>query len=167
MILPRRIESPMSVRAAMVLALALFAAPAIGAGEKFTYLGSQPDGVEVHVQTAPPVTGADGRRQGWFRTVLKKPLPVNDASGETRQYTDMLAFNVADCAKRTMAASAMVYYDDKQAIVARFEIPPKELELRAIRPNTLGDAMLDWLCTTKKKLPSPIVKSPGTDSPFK
>jgi acetyl-CoA carboxylase carboxyltransferase component len=66
----------------------------------------------------------------------------------------------------TMGAAAMIYHDDKNAVVARFEIPPKEVELRKIKANTLGDAMLDWLCTTKK-LPSPVVKSPGTDSPFK
>ena len=158
--------SPFRLLAATV-AIAFAFLPAVCAAEKFVYLGSQPDGVEVHVQSSPPATTADGRRQGWFRIVLKKPRPINDAYGETRQYTDMLAFNIADCAKRTMAAAAMIYHDDKQAVVARFEIPPKELELRKIAPNTLGDAMLDWLCTSKKKLPSPVVKSPGTDSPFK
>lgn len=146
--------------------MALAFVPATCAAEKFVYLGSQPDGVEVYVQVSPPVTAAEGRRQGWFRTVLKKPQPIYDENGETRQYTDMLAYNVADCAKHTMGASAMIYHDDKQAIVARFEIPPKELELRKIKASTLGDAMLNWLCTTKK-LPSPVVKSPGTDSPFK
>ena len=160
-------RSPPTCFRSRAVAIALAFLPAVCAAEKFVYLGSQPDGVEVHVQTSPPVTAADGRRQGWFRTVLKKPRPINDKDGETRQYTDMLAFNIADCAKRTMAASAMIYHDDKQAVIARFEIPPKELELRKILPNTLGDAMLDWLCTTKKKLPSPVVKSPGTDSPFK
>jgi hypothetical protein len=60
----------------------------------------------------------------------------------------------------------MIYHDDKQAVVARFEIPPKELELRKIKANTLGEGMLNWLCASKK-LPSPAVKSPGIDSPFK
>lgn len=150
--------------AAAAVALACF--PSVCAAEKFVYLGSQPDGVEVFVQTSPPVTAADGRRQGWFRTVPKSPQPINDANGEPRQYTDMLAYNVADCAKRSMGASAMIFHDDKQAVVARFVIPPKELELRKIQPNTLGDSMLNWLCTAKR-LPSPVVKSPGTDSPFK
>ena len=136
------------------------------AAEKFVFLGSQPDGTEIYVQVSPPVIAPDGRRQGWFRSIPKAPLPINDENGQTHQYAEMLAYNVADCAKRTMAASAMVYHDDKQGVVARFEIPPKELELRKVKANTLGDAMLNWLCTTRK-LPSPIVKSPGTESPFK
>jgi hypothetical protein len=156
---------PFPLRAAAgAFVLAFF--PAICEAEKFVYLGSQPDGVEVHVQVSPPVTLADGKRQGWFRTILKKPLPINDENGETRQYIEMLAYNVADCTKRTMGASAMIYYDDKNAVVARFEVPPKELVLRKIKANTLGDSMLGWLCTTQKHSP-PIVKSPGTESPFK
>ena len=172
----------------VTVAVALAVAPALGNAEKFVYLGAQPDGAEIYVQASPPVASTDGRRMGWFRTTLKTPLPINDENGITRQYSEMLAYNVADCAKRTMAASAMIFTkpsvermvlalsglgmifeeigDDKQAVVARFEIPPKELELRKIKAKTLGDAMLDWLCTTKK-LPSPAVKSPGTESPFK
>ena len=153
-------------RIAVVLALALCSLPALCAAEKFVYLGAQPDGVEVFVQASPPTVTAGGRHQGWFRTTLKKPQAINDENGLTRQYSAMLAYNVADCAQRTMGAAAMIYHDDKQMIVARYEIPPNELELRKVKPNTLGDSMLDWLCATKK-LKSPIVKSPGTDSPFK
>ena len=156
--------SPFRIHVAIAVSLTL--APAICAADNFVYLGSQPDGAEVYVQALPPVAAADGRRQGWFRTTLKKPQPINDANGETRQYVSMLAYNVADCTKRTMGAAAMIYHDDKLAVVARFEVPPKELELRKIKANTLGDSMLNWLCATKKP-PSPVVKSPGTDSPFK
>ena len=157
---------PCRLRVTVAVAVSLAFAPAARAADKFVYLGSQPDGAEVYVQASPPVTAADGRRQGWFRTTLKSPLPINDVNGETRHYVDMMAYNVADCAKRTMGAAAMIYHDDKQAVVARFEIPPKELELRKIMANTLGEGMLNWLCASKK-LPSPAVKSPGTDSPFK
>ena len=150
---------------AAALAASLVALPALAATEKFVYLGAQPDGVEVYVQASPPTIGADGRRQGWFRTVPRAPLAINDENGTTRQYTDMLAFNIADCPKRTMGAAAMIYRDDKQATVARFEIPPKELELRAIKASTLGDSMLNWLCAPKKK-PAPP-PSPGTASPYK
>ena len=150
--------------AAGALALAFF--PAVCGAEKFVYLGSQPDGAEVHVQASPPVVGADGRREGWFRTLQKNAQPVRDEYGETRQYTEMLAYNVADCAKRTMGAATMIYHGDNNAVVARFEIPRKELPLRKIKANTLGDAMLDWLCTTRK-LPAPAARSPGIDSPFK
>jgi hypothetical protein len=149
---------------AAAVALSFFTS-ACGA-EKFVYLGAQPDGAELQVQASPPVVDADGRRGGWFRTLQKKAQAIRDQNGEMRQYAEMLAYNVADCAKRSMGAAAMIYHDDKNAVVARFEIPPKEVELRKIKANTLGDAMLDWLCTTKK-LPSPVVKSPGTDSPFK
>ncbi len=139
--------------------------PALAATEKFVYLGAQPDGVEIYVQASPPSLDADGRRRAWFRTVPKAPLSINDENGAARQYTDMLAFNVADCAKRTMGAAAMIYRDDKQATVARFEIPPKELELRAIKANTLGEAMLNRLCAARKPAPPP--PSPGTASPYK
>ena len=159
----RTLAVPLPRAVAGTLALAFV--PAICSAEKFVYLGSQPDGVEVHVQVSPPVTLADGKRQAWFRTLLKKAQPINNENGETRQYSEMLALNVSDCAKRTMGAAAMVYYDDKNAIVARFEIPRNELVLRKIRANTLGDSMVGWLCATHK--PPPIVKSPGTDSPFK
>jgi hypothetical protein len=157
---------PPRLSRAIAIAIAFTLAPLVCAAEKFVYLGSQPDGVEVFVQASPAVTAADGRRQAWFRTLLKKPQPINDENGQARQYTDMLAYNVADCAKRTMAASVMIYHDDTNAIVARFEIPPKELELRKIKTNTLGEGMLNWLCASRK-LPSPTVRSPGTDSPFK
>ena len=151
---------------AIAIAAAVASMPALCATEKFVYLGAQPDGVEIYVQASPPTTGADGRRQGWFRTVPKAPQPINDEHGAPQQYTDMLAFNVADCAKRTMGASAMIYRDDKQATVARFEIPPKELELRPIKANTLGDAMLGRLCAPTKKPVAPP-PSPGTASPYK
>lgn len=163
-------EAPLpAMRAALApllgLAAIVTALPAPAAAEKFVYLGAQPDGAEIYVQASPPTTGADGRRQAWFRTVPKAPLPINDENGTPRQYTDMLAFNVADCAKRTMGAAAMIYRDDKQATVARFEIPPKELELRAIKANTLGDAMLNRLCAARK--PAAPAPSPGTASPYK
>lgn len=157
---------PFRRAAGIAVTAALAVIPAVCAAEKFVYLGSQPDGAEIYVQASPPVASADGRRMGWFRTALKTPMPINDENGITKQYSAMLAYNVADCAKRTMGASSLIYHDDKQAVVARFEIAPKELTLRKIKANTLGDAMLDWLCTTKK-LPSPAVKSPGTQSPFK
>jgi hypothetical protein len=150
--------------AAGAFALAFF--PSTCSAEKFVYLGTQPDGAELHVQASPPVVDANGRRGGWFRTLQKKAQPIRDENGEMRQYAEMLAYNIADCAKRSMGAAAMIYHDDKNAVVARFEILPNDLELRKIKANTLGDAMLDWLCTTKKR-PSPVVRSPGTDSPFK
>jgi len=147
-----------------MVVLAFF--PAISNAEKFVYLGAQPDGVEVHVQASPAVVDAAGRRGGWFRTMLPKAGAIKDESGATRQYSEMLAYNLADCGKRTMGAAAMIYYDDKSAVVARYEVPAKEIALRKVKANTLGDAMLGYLCATRK-LPSPVVKSPGTDSPFK
>jgi hypothetical protein len=146
-----------------LLALALL--PLASAAEQFVYLGAQPDGVEIYVQASPPSVTADGRRQGWFRTVPKGPQQINDETGAKRTYADMLALNVADCGKRTMAASAMLYRDEKQAIVARYEIAGKELELRKIKANTLGEAMLDRLCVPKK--PAAPALSPGTASPYK
>lgn len=170
----------LSTLATVVLAATLVALPVLAATEKFVYLGAQPDGVEIFVQASPPTVAADGLRQAWFRTVPKSPQAINDENGATRNWSDMLAFNVADCAKRTMAAAAMIYRDDKQATVARFEIPPNELELRPIKANTLGDAMLGRLCATVKKS-APVatapeapakksagpVLSPGTASPYK
>lgn len=152
--------------AASAFVATLVAAPALCATEKFVFLGAQPDGVEVYVQASPPIADASGRRQAWFRTVPKTPQPINDENGYTHEYSDMLAFNVADCAKRTMGAAAMIYRDDKQATVARFEIPPKEVELRPVKANTLGDAMLGRLCAPAKK-PAPPATSPGTASPYK
>ena len=153
--------------AASAFAATLVAVPALCATEKFVFLGAQPDGVEIYVQASPPLADADGRRRAWFRTVPKTPQPINDENGFTHQYSDMLAFNVADCAKRTMAAAAMIYRDDKQATVARFEIPPKELELRPVKANTLGEAMLGRLCAPAAKKPAPPAMSPGTASPYK
>jgi hypothetical protein len=153
-------------RGVIAIAAAVASLPMLCAAEKFVYLGAQPDGAELYVQASPPTTGTDGRRQGWFRTVPKSPQPINDENGATKQYSDMLAFNVADCPKRTMGASAMIYRDDKGVMVARFEIRPKELELRKIKANTLGDAMLGWLCAPPKKPKAPP-PSPGTASPYK
>jgi len=151
---------------AIVVAALLASLPALARAEKFVYLGAQPDGVEIFVQASPPVASDDGRRQAWFRTVPKTPQSISDENGAAQQYTDMLAYNVADCSKRTMAAAAMIYRDAKQATVARFEIPTKELELRPVKANTLGDAMLGRLCTPIKK-PAPPATSPGTASPYK
>jgi hypothetical protein len=151
--------------ASIALLAAIAALPALAATEKFVYLGAQPDGVEVYVQASPPTADAEGHRRGWFRTVPKAPLSINDENGTTRPYADMLALNVADCTKRTMGASAMIYRDDKQATVARFEIPAKELELRAIKANTLGEAMWSRLCAARKPAAPP--PSPGTASPYK
>jgi hypothetical protein len=169
-----------ALRAAIAFAAVCSMLPAQAATEKFVYLGAQPDGVEIFIQSSPAVVGADGRHQAWFRTVPKTPQPINDANGAPQKYSDMLAYNVADCAKRTMAAAAMIYRDDKQATVARFEILPNELELRPIKANSLGEAMLGRLCATAKK-PAPAatspeapakksagpVTSPATTSPFK
>jgi hypothetical protein len=161
------------MRATCRVAPAAFAAllaalPALAATEKFVYLGAQPDGVEVFVQASPPIAGADGRREAWFRTVPKTPQPINDENGAPQKYADMLAFNVADCGKRTMGAATMIFRDDKQATVARFEIPPNELELHPIKANTLGEAMLGRLCASAKKpAASPPAMSPGTASPYK
>jgi hypothetical protein len=152
--------------AASAFVATLVAVPALCATEKFVFLGAQPDGVEIYVQASAPIAGADGRRQAWFRTVPKTPQTINDENGAAREYSDMLAYNVADCKKRTMAAAAMIYRDDKQTTVARFEIPPKELELRPIKANTLGEAMLGRLCAPEKK-PAPPAMSPGTASPYK
>jgi hypothetical protein len=155
-----------ALRAAIAFATVFSMLPALAATEKFVYLDAQPDGVEIYVQASAPIADADGRRQAWFRTVPKTPQPINDENGAARQYSDMLAYNVADCKQRTMAAAAMIYRDDKQATVARFEIPPKELELHPVKVNTLGEAMLGRLCAPAKK-PAPPATSTGTASPYK
>jgi hypothetical protein len=154
-------------RAAAVIALALALAPLSSVAEKFVYLGTQPDGVELFVQASPPASRTDGKRQGWFRTVPATPQRVKDEYGFERQYDDMLALNVADCTTRSMGVTSIVYRDDKGAALARFERPADEIEYRKVKPATLGDTMLDWLCAASKKPSSPPAPSPGTASPFK
>jgi hypothetical protein len=153
--------------AAAVSALALALMPLACAAEKFVYLGTQPDGAELFVQASPPTSRADGKRQGWFRSVPTTPQRVNDEYGFERQYDDVLAFNVADCATRSMGATSIVYRDDKGTALARFELPADEIEYRKVKPATLGDIMLNWLCATPKKPAAPPATSPGTASPFK
>jgi hypothetical protein len=141
-----------AARAAAVLALASFAT--LCAGEKFVYLGTQPDGSEIHVQAAPATTLPDGRRQGWFRMVPKVPQTVTDEYGFSRQYADMLALNVADCSAQSMGAASMTYRDGTGTAVARFELPPPLVELRTVRHDTLGESMFVWLCPTKNSAPT-------------
>ena len=137
------------------------------AAEKFVYLGTQPDGAELFVQASPPFSRSDGKRQGWFRTVPTAPQSVKDEYGFERQYDDMLALNIADCATRSMGVTSIVYRDDKGAALARFERPADEIEYRKVKAATLGNTMLDWLCATPKKASAPPAASPGTASPFK
>jgi hypothetical protein len=157
---PARFARPLG--AAVALALALYAAP--GTAETFVLLGTQPDGAAVFVQASPAALRSDGRYQGWFRTVPKSPKPVTDEFGFARPYVDFLALNVADCATRRMAAAAMHYRDDKGVIVARFELPSRELQYREVRPGTLGENMLAWLCTPRP--PSAKIPSAASQSPF-
>lgn len=153
--------------AAAGAALALALTPLACAAEKFVYLGTQPDGAELFVQMSPPIARADGKRQGWFRTVPLTPQRVKDEYGFERQYDDMLAFNVADCATRVMGVTSFVYRDDKGAALARFELPANEIEYRKVLPGSLGDTMLGWLCATPKKPAAKPSLSPGTASPYK
>lgn len=161
---PTRNHGRRATAIAAGIALAAFSCAA--AAEKFAHFGTQPDGTELYVQTSPPQARDDGRRAGWFRSVPKTAQPIADANGIEKRYVDMLAYNVADCSRRTMAAASLVYRDAAQAIVARFEVPPNELELRRINPNTLGESMLEWLCTWKRPAP-PAVPSAGNATPFK
>lgn len=151
---------------AIVAGIPLAALSCVAAAEKFAHLGTQPDGTELYVQASPPQAREDGRRTAWFRSVPKTAQPIADANGIEKRYVDMLAYNVADCSRRTMAAASLVYRDAAQAIVARFEVPPQELELRRINPNTLGEAMLEWLCAPKRPA-APAPPSAGAQSPFK
>jgi hypothetical protein len=151
---------------AIVAGISLASLPCAAAAEKFAHLGTQPDGTELYVQASPPQARDDGRRAGWFRSVPKTAQPITDANGIEKRYVDMLAFNVADCSRRTMAAASLVYRDAAQAIVARFEVSPQELELRRINPNTLGEAMLEWLCAPKRPA-APAVPSAGNATPVK
>ena len=141
---------------------------AFGAGgaaaETFTLLGTQPDGSQVYVQTTPATVRGDGRLQGWFRTVPKSPKPVTDEFGFERAYTDFLALNVAECSPRRMAAIAMHYRDGEGVIVARFELPPRDVEYREVKSGTLGDNMLAWLCAPLP--PSAKIPSAAKQSPF-
>ena len=159
---PRRV-----VRFAAVLVLGL--APVVCAAEKFAYFGTQPDGSEIFVQAAPPAQRADGKHQGWFRTVPKAPQPVTDQFGFERRYTDFLALNVADCSVRRMGAAAMHYRDDAGTVVARFELAPRAIEYREVGPSTLGANMLTWLCAPPPP-PAPSGRAPpsaAAQTPFK
>ena len=145
------------------LALLALASPFASHAESFLFLGSQPDGSEVFVQASPPALRTDGRFQAWFRTVPKTPAPITDSYGFERRYVDFIALNVADCVNKTMAAAAMHYRDEQGAIVARFELPPREVEYRKIRPGTLGESMLAQLCTPRPpsaKIPSAAIERP-------
>ena len=136
-----------AARAAALLVLASVAS--VCAAEKFVYLGTQPDGSEVHVQSAPATVLPDGRRQGWFRMVPKVPQSVTDEYGFSRQYADMLALNVADCSAHSMGAASMTFRDSTGATVARFELAPARVEYRIVRRDTLGESMFAWLCPAK------------------
>jgi hypothetical protein len=146
--------------------IVMAAAAALARAEKFAHLGTQPDGTELYVQASPPQAREEGRRAAWFRSVPKTAQPIADANGIEKRYVDLLAYNVADCSRRTMAAASLVYRDAAQAIVARFEVPPAEVVLRRINRDTLGEAMLEWLCAPKR-LAAPAVPSAGAQSPFK
>jgi len=161
---PRRpLRSGALVTALAAAALALPAGPC--AAERFVPFVDQPDGSVVFVQATPAAERADGRLQGWFRTVPKSPQPVTDEFGFERHYHDMLALNVADCFNKRMGASTMVYRSEDGAIVARFDVLPGELELRAVRTGTLGESMLTWLCAPRPRSAKP--PSVANESPFK
>src|SRR6266540_7540984 len=106
-----------AARASTLLAFALASAPCIA--EKFVSFGTQPDGAELYVQAAPPLTLPNGKRQGWFRTVPRTPQSVTDELGVTQQYTEMLGLNIADCASRVMGSASMTYRDATGTIVAK------------------------------------------------
>jgi hypothetical protein len=148
-----------AARAGALLVLAAVAG--VCAAEKFVYLGTQPDGSEIHVQSAPATALPDGRRQGWFRMVPKVPQSVTDEYGFSRQYADMLALNIADCPAHSMGAASMTYRDGTGAAVARFEVAPTRVELRPVRRDTLGESMFAWLCPAKDSGPpaAPPVRS--------
>jgi len=152
------------VRSAALLALALV--PVICVAERFTYLGTQPDGSEIYVQVSPPALRIDGKYQGWFRTVPQAPKPVTDEFGFERRYVDLLALNVANCDARRMGAAAMHYRDDTGTVVARFELPPAGIEYREVRPGTLGENMLLALCTPRPP-PARAPPSAASQTPFK
>lgn len=147
-----------------VLALLALASSVAGHAESFLFLGSQPDGSEIFVQASPPALRTDGRFQGWFRTVPKTPAPITDAYGFERRYTDFVALNVADCLNKTMAAAAMHYRDEQGTIVARFELAPRDIEYRKVRPGTLGESMFAQLCTPRP--PSAKIPSAAAERPF-
>jgi hypothetical protein len=158
-LLPR---SAHSARAAAALVLAGIAATS--SAETFVLFGTQPDGSEIFVQASPAALRGDGRYQGWFRTLPKAPKPITDEFGFPRPYVDFLALNVADCATRRMASASMHYRDDKGVVVARFELPSRDLQYREVRPGTLGENMLVWLCSPRP--PSAKVPSAASQSPF-
>jgi hypothetical protein len=145
--------------------LALFLIPIVAVAERFTYLGMQPDGAEIYIQVSPPARRADGRVQGWFRTVPPTPKVMTDEFGFERRYVDFLALNVADCGSRRMGAAAMHYRDDTGTVVARFELAPAAIEYRGVGPGTLGENMLTSLCAPRP--PSAQVPSAAAQTPFK
>lgn len=150
-------------RATLTLALAL--TPIVGAAETFVHFGDQPDGSVIFVQKAPASVRADGKLQGWFRTVPKAPAPVTDEFGFERRYRDMLALNVADCFNRRMGVAVLTYRNDKDETVARFDAAAGAIEFRDVKPGTLAESMLVWLCSPRpRSAPPPAV---GGQSPFK
>ena len=63
-----------------------------------------------------------------------------------------------------MGSASLTYRDGKGVVVARFELPPTQTELVAVRPNSAGEAMFVWLCTARKAAaPAPA----DAASPFK
>ena len=161
---PADAGSPGVAGIAALLAFALL--PVVCAAERFTYLGTQPDGAEIYVQVTPPALRTDGRVQGWFRTALLAPRSVTDEFGFERRYVDFLALNVADCAARRMGAAAMHYRDGSGTVVARFELAPAAIEFREVRPGTLGENMLMSLCTPRPPS-APAPPSAAAQTPFK
>jgi hypothetical protein len=152
-----------AARVSTMLAVAVASAPCIA--EKFVSFGTQPDGAELYVQAAPPTILPNGKRQGWFRTVPKTHQTVTDELGVRQQYTEMLGLNIADCAGRVMGSASMTYRDETGTIVAKFDLPPAQVEFVKVRANTLGDAMFAWLCSAKKPAAAPLPS--GSASPFK
>jgi hypothetical protein len=126
---------------------------AVAAVKKLGETGRQVrDGGTIAVDTSG-IARAKGLRKAWFKSIYTKDQPISDGYAKPMSdrfsYRESVELYFFNCAERTMATAQSILRGADSKTVGTFEQASPFLHYSEVAPETIGEAMLETVCSWK------------------
>lgn len=122
-------------------------------GSNWIQVGRSSDGTSTIFVDASSIAFSGGHAKAWFLNDNMYSLDAPTPYSATR-YVSNKTLALFDCDQRTSAVTQTVYYDDHNGggkVVWSWSVPPAKAAYSDVIPDTLGEAMLDSVCSHRSK----------------
>lgn len=100
-------------------------------------------------------------KKAWFKWIYAKDMPLADnvkSDPAAFFYKTSLDLSYFNCAERSSVTTQAIYYDKDGKVVGGFTLQVKDARWSEVAPDTLGETMLNTVCSSKAAVSTPVPK---------